>query len=118
MAEGFQVDPDRLRAHAASVGGVKSGVDEAADAGGHVASLNDAYGWICQGMGLPDMLRGPQERVTAMIQRVGTRLGEDQHKLGDAAKRYDEAEAKVIEILKQLAESLDKAGDAPKLGGR
>ncbi|MBK1784314.1 type VII secretion target [Prauserella cavernicola] len=118
MSEAFQVDPERIRAHAASVGGVKSGVDEAADAGGHVASLNDAYGWICQAMGLPEMLQGPQERVTAMIQRVGTKLGDDQQKLDESAKRYDEAELKVIEILKQLGESLDKAGDVPTLGGR
>lgn len=114
----FQVDPDKLREHAGNVGDIQAGVGEAADAGGYVAALDDAYGWLCQALGLPEMLRGPQERVTAMIERVSTKLEEDGGKLKEAADKYDEAEARTIAVLKQLAEELARAATRiPHSGG-
>ncbi|PXY31814.1 type VII secretion target [Prauserella muralis] len=117
-APGLHVDPERLRQHAGTVGDVRGRVAEAADAGAHVAALDDAYGWLCQALGLPEMLRGPQERVTAMIRRASEQLEQDRQKLGDAAAKYDEAEAQALAVLRKLAEELARAAATiPRPGG-
>lgn len=116
-APGFRVDLDGLRGHAASVGDTQGQVAEAADAGHHVAGLDDAYGLLCLQMGLPFLLRGPQERVAGLIDKISKRLDEHSGKLKDAADKYSETEKQVCDILQRLATDLESAKTGPTLGG-
>jgi len=112
----IEVGIEQLRQHAKSVQGIGDGVAEAAAV--HVASLDDAYGWICQSMGLSEMLRAPQERAAQSITDVTDRLRENSTHLTASADTYQEVEERIAQLMRKLVEALDRAAKAPKVGGR
>jgi uncharacterized protein YukE len=114
----IEVSVEQLRQHAKSVQSIGDGMAEAATAGTHVAALDDAYGWICQSMGLPEMLRAPQERGAQSIADITHRLREDATDLTASADTYQQVEERLAELMRKLVEALDRAAKAPKVGGR
>lgn len=114
----IEVSIEQLRQHAKSVQSIGEGVTEAAAASTQVAALDDAYGWICQSMGLPEMLRGPQDRGAQSIADVTARLHEDATDLTASADTYQQVEERNAELMRKLIEALDRTAKAPKVGGR
>ncbi|CCH33035.1 type VII secretion target [Actinosynnema sp. NPDC047251] len=114
----FTVVPEQVREQAQAVRGIATGTAVAADAACHVTSLDDAYGWICQAMGLPELLRGPQEHGARRAVEVTAELVEQAEGLADTAETYQRAEDAVSETLRKLLDMLDRAARAPKVGGR
>ncbi|GAA1213561.1 type VII secretion target [Prauserella alba] len=113
--KGFGADPDQLRAYAKTIAARSEAVGVAQEAASHVTDLNDAYGWICQMMGLHEILKQPQERCGQMIKRAQQELSELDKTVSEAAKRYEEQEQAMRERLRETLEKLGKAGEAPGL---
>lgn len=112
MANGFEVDPDQVSAHANTVRGFADRASTATDAGSQLASMDEAYGILCQPFGM--MLNSPQQRGTetlAKTEQATTRLAED---LNAAARQYQEMEDKVTDILRQLASAVEGAATPDK----
>ncbi|WP_255375909.1 type VII secretion target [Saccharomonospora sp. CUA-673] len=101
------------------MGGKAESVGTAAEAASHVADLGDAYGIICQQMGLPMILMGPQQRCAQMIADAQKDLQQLSDNLTKAADAYDEQERATSARLKRLAEELGRSGnfDGPNGGG-
>ncbi|MEU5695091.1 type VII secretion target [Actinosynnema sp. NPDC020468] len=112
----LEVDLDRLKDHAKQTGEVADGVAEAADAARHVAALDDAYGWTCQSLGLPEKLRGPQDRGAALITGVADDLRRDSTELAGAEKTYGEVDEKITAVVNDLIERLVLGRKPPRVG--
>ncbi len=114
----FEVDVAQLRRHVETTRAVADSVAEAAGASAHVARLDDAYGWICQSMGLPEILRGPQEHGARAIGALTDDLKRTSDELAATADTYQDAEDRVAAMLRKLLEALERAAKAPRVGGR
>jgi len=108
---GFCTDTDQMRTHAATIAGKAESVGTAAEAAAHVADLNDAYGLICFQMGLPMILKMPQERCAQMVKEAQQELQRLEKSITAAAKRYDEQEQELLERLRKILEQLGGSGE-------
>ena len=106
MAEGFTVEFGRLRAHVGEVDDFAGRVDVAADAAGHVAGLDDAYGLICRQLGLPDLLRGPQERAAEALREGASSLHDTAADLNATVAQYEETERRIDDTIRSLLDRL------------
>jgi hypothetical protein len=111
----FTVSADQVRQHAHTTQAVADSLGEAARASAHVAALDDAYGWICQSMGLPEMLRGPQDYGARRIAAVTDEFTRHAQELTATADTYQDAEDRIGAVLRKLAEALERVA---KAGGR
>ena len=105
MPDGYVVDTDQLRKHAAATEAIGGRADVAADAGTQVAAMDDAYGLFCKPIGW--MLKGPQERCAETIRESAKTLHETSKRLDQAATRYEDAEKRVVTALEQILKRLD-----------
>lgn len=110
MTNGFNVEPDALHQHSGSVRELAERVGNAAQAAHHLASLDDAYGLICQGLGLPDLLRQPQEDAAAAMDNVQNLLQRTSTKLGQGADDYQRTEDEHRDRLARVRTDLDAVG--------
>ncbi|EIE97137.1 type VII secretion target [Saccharomonospora glauca] len=107
-APGYQVDPEQLREHAASIGTIKSQVAEAGQAGHYVAGLDDAYGAIPRMMFLPNALKDAQERVASLIDSISDHLEGLADKLKAAAEKYEAGEKEGRDRLQRPKDDIDR----------
>lgn len=117
MSESYQVSVERLRAHTTTMRGFQDRADTAADAGAQVASLDDAYGILCQPFG--SMVSEPQQRGVDALNQTRDATRDIADALDRAAQAYDEFEKSVVDKLNQIADSVDTAGaTVPEVGNR
>ncbi|WP_197321094.1 type VII secretion target [Saccharomonospora sp. NB11] len=107
MGDSFRVDPDEVRAHANTVRDFESRAGTAADAGSHLAGLDDAYGVLCQPFG--SMVSGPQERGVEALNQAREFTRQLAENLDTAAQKYEEYEERVVEILEKVNRELESA---------
>lgn len=117
MSTGFEVRPESLRKHSGEVQDLAERVGRAAQAAHHLASLDDAYGLICQGLGLPEMLRQPQENAAEAIDHLQKSIQTTSEKLTRAADEYEQKDLEHGRQLNRLTHELDSADKPPTLGG-
>ena len=117
MSGGFEVEPESLRRHSGEVRELADRAGNAAQAAHHLASLDDAYGLICRGLGLPELLRQPQETAAGALDNLQGRLQDNADKLDRAAEQYQQREIEYNRRLKNLTEELDSGIQLPSLGG-
>lgn len=114
---GIRVESADLHTHARNVGDLSARVGTAAQAAQHLASLDDAYGLLCQQLGLPEMLRQPQETAADSIDHLRDmydRLGTN---LVAGAGEYQRIEEEHYNQLSMIGADLDAAATLPSLGG-
>lgn len=114
----FQGDSDNTRRHANNVREIQAGIGEAAAAGGEVAALDDAYGLLCCELGLPEIMRVPQERVTALLEQIASKLERDADQLDAAAQKYENFEAETLATLNRVRAELDGVETNPAIRGQ
>lgn len=112
MGKGFEVDPDQVTKHAGTVRGFADRAGTATDAGSQLASMNDAYGILCQPFGM--MLNSPQQRGTEALGKTEEATSKLSDDLSKAARQYQEMEDKITEILRQLASDVESAATPGK----
>jgi uncharacterized protein YukE len=114
VSEGYEVEPERVRAHAETVRGYQDRAAKAAAAGTHLSGLDDAYGVLCQPFG--SMLNEPQTRGTETLTKNAEVTGHLAEGLTAAAEAYEQLEERIEDLLVQLARSVTEAGAAvPKV---
>ncbi len=69
-------------------------------------------------MGLPAMLRGPQERGAQAISAITDVLRDDATNLAASADTYEQIDERLAELMRKIATALDKTTKAPKVGER
>lgn len=116
MGTGFEVQPESLRKHSSEVQDLAGRVDGAAQAAHHLASLDDAYGLICQQLGLPEMLRLPQEIAARTIDNLRDSLRATSENVNRAADEYQQTDMEHGRQLNRLGDRLDSADKPPTLG--
>ncbi|MER7011265.1 type VII secretion target [Saccharopolyspora sp. NPDC000359] len=97
---GFRMDPDRVRQHAAEVAEVAGNADTAAQAAAHLADLNDAYGLFCQPFAM--MLKGPQEIGAQFLQISADELHRMNRDLEESAKTTEEIDRDQASKIEKL----------------
>src|SRR5699024_10239396 len=117
MSGGVEVEPESLRGHSGEVREQANRTGNAAQAAHHLASLDDAYGLICRGLGLPELLRQPQETAAGALDNLQGRLQDSADKLTRAPEEYQPREIEYSRRLTGLAVELDSAVQLPSLGG-
>lgn len=115
MADGFEVDPDQVDAHAGTVDGFAGRADTAVGAGAHVAALDDAYGLFCRPFG--ELLKDPQQRGVDTLTETAKQLHEMTDNLRETAKTYRETEDAIEDFIERLVELLEQVGDIPIVRG-
>ncbi|CAL9468396.1 hypothetical protein SUDANB95_02768 [Actinosynnema sp. ALI-1.44] len=115
MSDGFTVNSDQLLTQASTVDGFAGRADTAADAGRHVAALDDAYGLLCRPFAT--LLKEPQQRGVDTLAATAENLHQMVDGLKDTAKAYQEAEERVGAVLEALVKALEAAAKAPRIGG-
>ncbi|XVV01258.1 type VII secretion target [Actinosynnema sp. CA-248983] len=115
MSDGFTVNSDQLLTQASAVDGFAGRADTAADAGRHVAALDDAYGLLCRPFAA--LLKEPQQRGVDTLAATAENLHQMVTGLQDTAKTYREAEDRIGTILKALVQALDAVAKAPTIRG-
>ncbi|SFB16338.1 Excreted virulence factor EspC, type VII ESX diderm [Amycolatopsis marina] len=108
MSEGYEVEPERVRAHAETVRGFQDRAAKAAAAGTHLSGLDDAYGVLCQPFGA--MLNEPQSRGTEALTKTADVTGSLAEGLTAAADAYEQLEERIEELMVQLERSVTDAG--------
>lgn len=114
MTGGFEVDVDQVRSHANTLKGFQQRAGTAADAGSHLAGLDEAYGILCQPFG--EKTREPQEKGAEALAKVENTTGHLADGLTAAADAYQEVEEKVRDILRELAQAVANASAGPEVG--
>jgi hypothetical protein len=114
MSEGFRVSSEEIRTHANTVRGFEGRAGTAADAGAHVASLDDAYGVLCQPFGM--MVAIPQNRAVDALSRTRETTKQLADNLGAAADAYQEFEQRVVDIVERIGRSVERSGTMPEVG--
>src|SRR5690606_7030960 len=87
----------------------------AADAGSHLAGLDEAYGVLCQPFG--SMVREPQNRgaeALAKTQKVTQNLA---RALDEAANAYERLEEFIVERLNRIGRDVEASGNFVHGGG-
>ncbi|EHK85297.1 type VII secretion target [Saccharomonospora azurea] len=107
MGDSYRVSPDEVRAHAETVRGFEQRASAAAEAGAHVAGLDDAYGILCQPFG--SMVSGPQERGVEALNQAREATARLAENLDAAADAYEEFEKSVVELLEKIGRDVDAA---------
>src|SRR5699024_8769124 len=105
MSGGFEVEPESLRRHSGEVRELADRAGNAAQAAHHLASLDDAYGLICRGLGLPELLRQPQETAAGALDNLQRRLQDNADKLTRAAEEYQQRQ---LEYSRRLTGRADE----------
>lgn len=108
MSEGYEVEPERVRAHAETVRDYQDRAAKAAAAGSHLSGLDDAYGVLCQPFG--SMLKQPQARGTETLTKTADVTGSLAEGLTAAAEAYEQLEERIADLMVQLARSVTEAG--------
>lgn len=104
MAEGFQIPPDQLRAHAGRLDGHATALGQAADAGRSVQLGTDAYGVICQF--LPSALNGVTDIVLQTTSAAHDAVAALSASLRDAVADHEATDAEIAVALDRIAEEL------------
>ncbi|MER7011249.1 type VII secretion target [Saccharopolyspora sp. NPDC000359] len=104
MAEGFQLSPDQLRAHAGRLDGHAAALGQAADAGRSVQLGTDAYGVICQF--LPPVLNGAGDVVLQTTSAAHDAVAALSTALRDAVADHEATDAEIAVALDRIADEL------------
>lgn len=115
MSDGFEVNPEQVRAHSTTVDGFAARADTAVDAGAHVTSLDDAYGLFCRPFGT--LLKDPQQRGVDTLTEAAAQMHEMTAGLADCAETYQEAEEQITEMIEALVEALEQVAQIPNVRG-
>jgi uncharacterized protein YukE len=115
MGEGFAVTPDEVDAHAGTVDGFAGRADTAVDAGAHVTSLDDAYGLFCRPFGT--LLKDPQQRGVDTLTETASQMHDIVTNLNKTAEHYREVEMRVVDLIDELLDKLDRVAQAPMARG-
>ncbi len=111
----FQVVLEELRSHAKTMESFSQRAGTAADAGSHLAGLDEAYGVLCQPFG--SMVREPQNRgaeALAKTQKVTQNLA---RALDEAANAYERLEEFIVERLNRIGRDVEASGNFVHGGG-
>lgn len=111
----FQVVLEELRSHAKTMESFSQRAGTAADAGSHLAGLDEAYGVLCQPFG--SMVREPQNRgaeALAKTQKVTQNLA---RALDEAANAYERLEEFIVERLSRIGRDVEASGNFVHGGG-
>lgn len=115
MGDGFTVDSAEVRAHAGVIEQYGAQADVAAEAGAHLATLNDAYGLFCQSFG--QMTVEPQQRGADALAKSAQNLHDLSQQVTEVAEAYADVEEKIATIMQTIVEQLDLIR-VPTVGGR
>ncbi|MGW5558196.1 type VII secretion target [Micromonospora sp. NPDC003944] len=99
-AEGIQVDPDDLTAHAARLDHSAASLDTAQQAGRHVRLGADAYGQLCAMM--PVLLDGLQRTLVDGIGAAAASIRDTSGRLRVGADRYRSSDAHAKQLLDRV----------------
>ncbi|ONI81463.1 hypothetical protein ALI144C_19210 [Actinosynnema sp. ALI-1.44] len=100
MPDGFVVDTDQIRAHAANVEAVLARFDAVKAASTHIAQDDQAYGLLCGW--ISGVLEGKHTRQDAVIAKVAENLRLVAAELRTSAEMYDTTEGTNASALSSI----------------
>ncbi|NHD18903.1 MULTISPECIES: type VII secretion target [unclassified Actinopolyspora] len=108
MTDSTKVSTEQLRSHADTVNGFKDKAAKAADAAEHVSGLDDAYGLLCHQMGLPMLLKQPQDSAAQGIRSCAETFEALSRALRDVAKKYEDTDDDQSSELEKITSQMEK----------
>jgi excreted virulence factor EspC (type VII ESX diderm) len=104
MGEGFHVAIGQLRDHATTVEGLATRAGAAADAGGQVAGMDNAYGLFCRPIAW--ILAGPQDRCADSLRKAAQALRRITNDLDSSADAYEHIDGAAATDLGRINDQL------------
>ena len=111
MSEGFQVDVEQLRAHAAHLEQLHARFDAVRSASSHIDRAEGAYGLLCDW--IPRVLEDRHEDVDDLVEQASGNVKSHVEAIRSTADDYEAADAESVKALNVLGSDLG-TGASPR----
>jgi hypothetical protein len=107
MADGYTVEPEQLRKHAANLDALRARFEAVKSASTHIAQDDQAYGLLCGWIAA--VLEGRHQEQDSLLDFAANNLDLAASGLRDSAARYEETDTGAAGTLTSIGGELGKA---------